>query len=72
MSNLQNVKKALKAAGLPPAFVPRDRNQVVAVNCNEDHAQQVFDTMTNHGYCRIKTYFGLDTDLQMIFKRSRG
>lgn len=68
MSTLQNVKKALKAAGLPAAFVPA-RSQVVAVNCNEHQVEQVAAILQSNGYRRAETYYGTDTDYQVTFRR---
>ena len=68
---LQTAKQELKSKSLPAAFIPAGRNQVVAVNCNEPEMWRVYDVMVKHGYRRVETFYGVDTDYQMIFKRAK-
>lgn len=69
MTSLKNAKAELKSKSLPTAFMLRNTpSGVVAVNVNERDMWRVFDVMVKHGYRRVDTFVGTDTDYQVCFK----
>lgn len=70
--SLKNAKTELKNKCLPAAFAPRHApSGTVAINVNERDLWFAVGVMVKHGYRRVETFVGTDTDYQVCFKPVR-